>query len=87
LAAAAETAVGQEKPASDANLNPYVEIRADGKVVLFEANATMSFFPFAPDPQFEYLRLVIEPAQRAFRELLGLPPFQPGQVRFRLESG
>jgi len=62
-------------------------ITADGKVVLFEANATMSFFPFAPDPQFEYLRLVIEPAQRAFRELLGLPPFQPGQVRFRLESG
>jgi len=43
-------------------------------VVLFEANATMSFFPFSPDPQFEYLKRCFAPAQAAFRELLGLPP-------------
>ena len=45
-----------------------------GDVVLFEANATMSFFPFSPDPQFEYLKRCFAPAQAAFRELLGLPP-------------
>lgn len=49
-------------------------ITEDGRVVLFEANATMSFFPFAPDVQFEYLQRAIAPAQRAFRELLGLTP-------------
>jgi hypothetical protein len=46
----------------------------DGRVVLFEANATMSFFPFSPDPQFSYLHHCFQPAQAAFRELLGLPP-------------
>lgn len=45
-----------------------------GDVVLFEANATMSLFPFAPDPQFDYSRRCIAPARAAFRELLGLPP-------------
>jgi hypothetical protein len=45
-----------------------------GEVVLFEANATMSFFPFSPDPQFDYLKRCFAPAQAAFRELLGLPP-------------
>lgn len=45
----------------------------DGHVVLFEANATMSFFPFSPDPQFSYLHRCFQPAQSAFRELLGLP--------------
>lgn len=51
-------------------------INADGKMVLFEANATMSFFPLTPnlDPQFEHLRNCVAPAQAAFRELLGLPP-------------
>jgi hypothetical protein len=44
-----------------------------GEVVLFEANATMSFFPFSPDPQFAYLKRCFGPAQAAFRELLGLP--------------
>lgn len=43
-----------------------------GEVVLFEANATMSFFPFSPDPQFSYLHRCFGPAQDAFRELLGL---------------
>lgn len=49
-------------------------ITGDGEVVLFEANATMSFFPFATDPQFDYSRRCIAPARAAFRELLGLPP-------------
>ena len=45
-----------------------------GEVVLFEANATMSFFPFSTDPQFEYLKRCFAPAQAALRELLGLAP-------------
>lgn len=45
-----------------------------GEVVLFEANATMSFFPFASDPQFDYSRRCIAPARCAFRDLLGLAP-------------
>lgn len=61
-------------------------ITVDGRVVLFEANATMSFFPFAADEQFEYLKRSIGPAQIAFRELLGLGPLQPGQAHFRLEQ-
>ena len=43
-----------------------------GRVVLFEANATMNFFPFLTEPRFEYVRRCIEPAQMAFLELLGL---------------
>jgi hypothetical protein len=49
-------------------------IREDGTVALFEANISMSFFPFAADPQFEHCQKAFEPAQNAFRELLGLPP-------------
>jgi len=44
----------------------------DGRVVLFEANATMNFFPFLPDPRFEYVKRCEAPARQAFRELLGL---------------
>lgn len=44
----------------------------DGSVVLFEANAAMSFFPLSSDPQFAHLQRALEPAQRAFRQLLGL---------------
>src|SRR5262249_35851154 len=29
-------------------------VTANGDVVLFEANATMSFFPFSSDPQYDY---------------------------------
>ena len=57
-----------------------------GEVVLFEANATMSFFPFSRDPQFEYLQRCFEPVQSAFRELLGLPSQATSAVRVRLES-
>ena len=38
LGPAAEKALAQGEPAADANLNPYVQIRADGKVVLFAKN-------------------------------------------------
>lgn len=45
----------------------------DGRVLLFEANATMNFFPFLADPRFEYVKRCEAPARRALRELLGLP--------------
>lgn len=61
-------------------------ITPDGRVVLFEANATMSFFPFSADPQFDYLKRSYAPAQAAFRALLGLPPQAAPAVRLRLES-
>ena len=47
-------------------------VARDGSVVLFEANAAMSFFPLSDDPQFAYLRRALPPAQRAFRKMLGL---------------
>ena len=46
----------------------------DGRLLLFEANATMNFFPFLPDPRFEYVKRCEAPARAAFRELLGLAP-------------
>ena len=46
----------------------------DGRVLLFEANATMNFYPFLPDPRFEYVKRCEAPARRAFRELLDLAP-------------
>lgn len=61
-------------------------IAPDGQLVLFEANATMSFFPFAPDPQFDYLKGCFAPAQAAFRELLGLAPLVTPMARVRLQS-
>lgn len=45
----------------------------DGRVLLFEANATMNFFPFLPDPRFDYVKRCEEPARQAFRDLLDLP--------------
>ena len=59
-------------------------ITREGEVVLFEANATMNFFPFARDPQFAYLQRCLRPARRAFRDLLGLPPEQHGHADFSL---
>ena len=49
-------------------------IAADGRVVLFEANATMNFFPFLSDPQFAYVQSCLPSARQAFREMVGLPP-------------
>ena len=45
----------------------------DGDLVLFEANATMSFFPLwrTDDPQFQYLEQVVQPAQAAFMRMVG----------------
>lgn len=48
-------------------------ITPGGKVVLFEANAAMAFFPFSKEPEFRYLERSFDPARRAFRKLLGLP--------------
>jgi len=42
-------------------------LRPDGQAVLFEANATMSFFPSWEDIQF---RFCLPPAQAAFRRML-----------------
>lgn len=46
-------------------------IAANGEVVLFEANATMNFFPFMTDPRFAYVERCLPPAQTAFRTLIG----------------
>ena len=49
-------------------------IMPDGRMLLFEANATMNFFSTLPNDQFAYVRACVPPARAAFRELLGLPP-------------
>jgi hypothetical protein len=41
-----------------------------GELILFEANATMNFFPLSDDPQFSYHTLTLTRAQRAFDRLL-----------------
>ena len=48
-------------------------IMPDGRLLLFEANATMNFFSPLPSDQFAYVRACVPPARAAFRELLGLP--------------
>jgi len=47
-------------------------ILPDGRMVLFEANASMNFFPFLVEPQFAYVQKCWAPARAAFRELVGL---------------
>jgi hypothetical protein len=44
----------------------------DGRMVLFEANAAMSFFPLVVDPRFGYRQKLFAPAQEAFMATLGL---------------
>lgn len=56
------------------------------QVVLFEANATMSFFPFSSDPQFAYLQGCFQPAQAAFRELLGLQTQPQSRPTIRIQT-
>lgn len=48
-------------------------IAPDGRVLLFEANATMSFYSKLPGPEFDYLQACLPPARSAFRELIGSP--------------
>lgn len=45
-------------------------LSAAGEIILFEANATMNFFPLAPDPAFAYLGTALARAQAAFDALL-----------------
>ncbi len=49
----------------------------DGRLVLFEANATMNFFPFFADPELEHVKRCYRPAQEAFWEMVGLPVANP----------
>lgn len=42
----------------------------DGRVLLFEANATMNFFPFPDDPRFAYLTPSLSWGQEAFGAML-----------------
>lgn len=43
----------------------------DGRLLLFEANATMNFYAPLPGPQFDYLKAFLPPARAAFRKLIG----------------
>lgn len=52
-------------------------IGADGRAVLFEANATMNFFPFMSDPRFEYVKSCLGAAREAFHDMLGCAPRNP----------
>lgn len=45
----------------------------DGRVILFEANATMSFFPIVTDPRSAYLQCILAPAEEAFRAMVAGP--------------
>ena len=47
-------------------------IDRQGQIVLFEANATMNFFPLVADPRFAYLERIRRPASQAFMAMLGL---------------
>ena len=42
----------------------------EGQVLMFEANATMSFFPLVAHPRFDYLGKLREPAQQAFMAMI-----------------
>ena len=44
---------------------------SDGQVILFEANATMNFFPLEVHPKFSYLGKIEAPARAAFVDMLG----------------
>lgn len=45
-------------------------IMPDGRVLLFEANATMMFFPFTDNPLFAYNHVVLSQAQQAYDAML-----------------
>jgi len=50
---------------------------ADGRMVLFEANATMTFFPMVPHPRFQFRQALLPPAEQAFMAMLGLRDWNP----------
>ena len=43
---------------------------ADDELILFEANATMNFFPFIEDKLFAYVRACLPPSREAFHQML-----------------
>lgn len=47
-------------------------LHPDGRMILFEANASMTFFPLVPHPLFEFRGKLLAPAQDAFMAMLGL---------------
>ncbi len=49
-------------------------IDRDGRMVLFEVNATMNFYPPVVDPRFNYLRLPLPAGREAFRQLVAAEP-------------
>ena len=48
-------------------------LAADGRAILFEANATMNFLPMSDDPRFSYLHVAYRRAQVAWDRLVGNP--------------
>ena len=46
-------------------------LAADGRAILFEANATMNYFPVVTTPPFGHMHAVIPPAREALLKLLG----------------
>jgi len=56
-------------------------IGGDGRVILFEANATMNFFPLEPHLKFSYLGQIHGPAQQAFTGMLGFATTSAGEER------
>lgn len=54
-------------------------IMPSGEILLFEANATMNFFPFLNDPRFTYVKQSLKPAYQAMHDMLGVqPPMRRG---------
>ncbi len=49
-------------------------ITSAGKLLLFEANASMNYFPFSDLPEFAYVETCLAPLQRAFEDMLGVNP-------------
>jgi hypothetical protein len=56
-------------------------IGGDGRVILFEANATMNFFPLEPHLKFSHLGQIHGPAQQAFTAMLGFATTSVGEKR------
>ena len=55
----------------------------DGRMVLFEANAAMNYFPMVPDPRFQFRERLLAPGEEAFMAMLGLQDEGPGAKQQR----